>query len=160
MLRTKLLVAFLGVLAPTLLMASLLYWVPRQIEQHVARSLIDRDQIQLFLETAFQTTRELQWLSYHVALGEPVPEARVLAARRRLDGQLSAMRQVTARDLARLDDDDQRTGEEEVERIDQSSSWQTPGSPRSPGAKGSIRGSFARVSTCSTASSSRSSTRS
>ena len=43
MLRTKLLVAFLGLLGPAIVMGFLLYWGPRQMELRLERSLLAHD---------------------------------------------------------------------------------------------------------------------
>jgi two-component system OmpR family sensor kinase len=100
MLRTKLLLAFLGLLAPAVVMGSLLYWGPRQIEQRLDRSLLAHNEVQLYLTLALQIYRDLQRLSHEVLLGQPVREEEVLASRRRLDEQLASLRQLTLEELA------------------------------------------------------------
>jgi signal transduction histidine kinase len=100
MLRTKLLIAFLGLLAPSVVMGALLYWAPRQIEQRLDRSLLAHDEVQLYLTLALQTYRDLQRLSHEVMLGGEAGEAEVLASRRRLGDQLVALRELTLEELA------------------------------------------------------------
>jgi two-component system OmpR family sensor kinase len=100
MLRTKLLLAFLGLLAPAVVMGSLLYWGPRQIEQRLDRSLLAHDEVRLYLTLALQTYRDLQRLSHEVLLGQPVREEELLASRRRLGQHLTALRQLTLDELA------------------------------------------------------------
>jgi two-component system OmpR family sensor kinase len=100
MLRTKLLLAFLGLLVPAVVMGSLLYWGPRQIEQRLDRSLLAHDEVRLYLTLALQTYRDLQRLSHEVLLGQPVREEELLASRRRLGQHLTALRQLTLEELA------------------------------------------------------------
>ena len=100
MLRTKLLLAFLGLLAPAVVMGSLLYWGPRQIEQRLDRSLLAHDEVQLYLTLALQIYRDLRRLSHDALLGQPVREEEVLASRRRLDEHLASLRQLTLEELA------------------------------------------------------------
>jgi two-component system OmpR family sensor kinase len=100
MLRTKLLIAFLGLLAPSVVMGALLYWAPRQVEQRLDRSLLAHDEVQLYLSLALQTYRDLQRLSHEVMLGGAASEAEVLASRRRLGEQLAALRELTLEELA------------------------------------------------------------
>ena len=86
MLRTKLVVAFLGLLGPAIVMGALLYWGPRQMEQRLERSLLAHSEVQAYLELALGAYRHLQQLSYagHAraagrsrgAAGEPPPADR------------------------------------------------------------------------------------
>ena len=98
MLRTKLLIAFLALLAPSVAMGALLYWAPRQVEQRLDRSLLAHGEVQLYL--ALQTYRDLQRLSHEVMLGGAASEAEVLVSRRRLGEQLAALRELTLEELA------------------------------------------------------------
>jgi two-component system, OmpR family, sensor kinase len=100
MLRTKLLFAFMGLLAPAVVMGSLLYWGPRQIEQRLDRSLLAHHEVQRYLMLALQTYRDLQRLSQEVLLGQAVQEAEVAASRRRLDEHLVGLRELTLEELA------------------------------------------------------------
>lgn len=100
MLRTKLVIAFLALLAPSVIMGSLLYWGPRQIEQRLDRSFLAHHEVQLYLTLALQTYRDLQRLSYEAMLGDPVGEEEILAARRRVDGQLAELRRITLEEVA------------------------------------------------------------
>ncbi|MGH6913414.1 MAG: sensor histidine kinase, partial [Geminicoccales bacterium] len=103
MLRTRLLVAFLALLAPSVVMGSLLYWGPRQIEQRLDRSFLAHREVQLYLALALQTYRDLQRLSYEAMLpdpADPVGEEEVSAARRRLEEQLAELRRVTLEEVA------------------------------------------------------------
>jgi hypothetical protein len=117
MLRTKLLLAFLGLLAPAVVMGSLLYWGPRQVEQRLDRSLLAHDQVQLYLTLALQIHRDLQHMSYTVLLGQPVREQEVRASRDRLEEQLAALRQLTLEELAFVGMGEPKE-REEVSRID------------------------------------------
>jgi signal transduction histidine kinase len=117
MLRTKLLLAFLGLLAPAVVMGSLLYWGPHQIEQRLDRSLLAHDEVRLYLTLALQTYRDLQRLSHEALLGQPVREEEVAASRRRLDAVLTSLRQLTLEELAfvGMREPEER---EELERIE------------------------------------------
>ena len=128
MLRTKLLLAFLGLLAPAVVMGSLLYWGPRQIEQRLDRSLLAHNEVQLYLTLALQTYRDLQRLSQEVLLGQPVREAEVLASRRRLDEHLTSLRQLTLEELAfvGMNEPEEREELARIERFAQlADSWAT-----------------------------------
>ena len=100
MLRTRLFLAFLALLAPAVVMGSLLYWGPRQIEQRLDRSLLAHNEVQLYLTVAFQAYRDLQRLSHDVLLGDAVREDEVLASRRRLEEHLASLRELTLEELA------------------------------------------------------------
>jgi hypothetical protein len=128
MLRTKLLLAFLGLLAPAVVMGSLLYWGPRQIEQRLDRSLLAHNEVQLYLTLALQAYRDLQRLSHEVLLGQPVREEEVLASRRRLDEHLALLRQLTLEELAFVGTDEPEEREElaRIERFAQlADTWAT-----------------------------------
>ena len=81
MLRTKLLVAFLGLLGPAIVMGFLLYWAPRQMELRLERSLLAHAEVQAYLDLALEAYRHLQQLSYEVMLGQPVDVAELEASR-------------------------------------------------------------------------------
>jgi HAMP domain-containing protein len=117
MLRTKLLVAFLGLLGPAIVMGLLLYWAPRQMELRLERSLLSHAEVQAYLDLALEAYRHLQQLSYEATLGQPVDPAELQASRRRLSGQLEALRQLTLDELAFVGESepDERL---ELERID------------------------------------------
>jgi hypothetical protein len=72
MLRTKLVVAFFGLLGPAIIMGFLLYWGPRQMEQRLERTLLAHSEVQAYLELALEAYRHLQQLSYEAMLGQPV----------------------------------------------------------------------------------------
>jgi signal transduction histidine kinase len=100
MLRTKLLVAFFGLLGPAVIMGFLLYWGPRQMELRLERSLLAHDEVQAYLELALEAYRHLQQLSYEAMLGQPVERAELEASRQRLKEQLEDLRQLTLDELA------------------------------------------------------------
>ncbi|MGH6903845.1 MAG: hypothetical protein ACREIR_14010, partial [Geminicoccaceae bacterium] len=104
MLRTKLVVAFLGLLGPALIMGFLLYWGPRQIEQRLERTLLAHNQVQAYLDVALEAYRHLQQLSYEAMLGQPLERAALLASRRRLTERLEALRRLTLDELAFVGD--------------------------------------------------------
>ena len=124
MLRTKLLLAFLALLAPAVVMGSLLYWGPRQIEQRLDRSLLAHNEVQLYLTLALQAYRDLQRLSHDVLLGHPVREDEVLASRRRLDEHLTSLRELTLEELAFVGTEEPEE-REELARISPTSSRST-----------------------------------
>jgi hypothetical protein len=68
MLRTKLIVAFVGLLSPAILIGLLLYWGPRQMEQRLERTLLAHNEVQAYLALALETYRHLQQLEYEVTL--------------------------------------------------------------------------------------------
>jgi signal transduction histidine kinase len=100
MLRTKLLVAFLGLLGPAIVMGFLLYWAPRQMELRLERSLLAHAEVQAYLDLALEAYRHLQQLSYEAMLGQPVDQAELQASRDRLGEQLEALRRLTLDELA------------------------------------------------------------
>jgi signal transduction histidine kinase len=100
MLRTKLLIAFLGLLAPAIVMGLLLYWAPRQMELRLERSLLAHAEVQAYLDLALEAYRHLQQLSYDAALGQPVDQAELQASRDRLGEQLAGLRRLTLDELA------------------------------------------------------------
>ncbi len=100
MLRTKLVVAFLGLLGPALIMGSLLYWGPRQMEDRLERALIAHKQVQAYLELALEAYRHLQQLSPGAGRGRPASEAELQASRRRLTAMLADLRRLTLDELA------------------------------------------------------------
>ena len=118
MLRTKLLLAFLGLLAPAVVMGSLLYWGPRQIEQRLDRSLLAHNEVQLYLTLALQIYRDLQRLSLEVLLGQPLREEELVESRRRLDAHLASLRQLTLEELAFVGTNEPEE-REELARIEQ-----------------------------------------
>ncbi|MDF2782445.1 MAG: histidine kinase, partial [Geminicoccaceae bacterium] len=100
MLRTKLVVAFLGLLGPSFVMGFLLYWGPRQMEQSLERTLLAHGEVQAYLELALEAYRHLQQLSYEAMLGQPVDREELLASRARLTGKLEDLRRLTLDELA------------------------------------------------------------
>jgi signal transduction histidine kinase len=100
MLRTKLVVAFLGLLGPAFIMGFLLYWGPRQMEQRLERTLLAHGEVQAYLELALEAYRHLQQLSYEAMLGQPVDRAELLASRARLTEKLEDLRRLTLDELA------------------------------------------------------------
>ena len=100
MLRTKLVVAFLGLLGPAFIMGFLLYWGPRQMEQSLERTLLAHGEVQAYLELALEAYRHLQQLSYEAMLGQPVDREELLASRARLTGKLEDLRRLTLDELA------------------------------------------------------------
>jgi hypothetical protein len=100
MLRTKLAIAFLGLLGPALIMGFLLYWAPRQMEHRLERSLLAHRQVQTYLELALGAYRHFQQLGYEAMLGQPVERAELLASRRRLSEELEDLRRLTLDELA------------------------------------------------------------
>ena len=100
MLRTKLVVAFLGLLGPALIMGALLYWGPRQMEDRLERALIAHKQVQVYLELALEADRHLQQLSSGASRGHPVGAAELEASRRRLTDLLADLRRLTVDELA------------------------------------------------------------
>jgi signal transduction histidine kinase len=104
MLRTKLAVAFLGLLGPALIMGALLSWGPRQMEQRLERSLLAHNEVQAYLELALEAYRHLQQLSYEAILGAPVDREALLASRGRLAERIEALRRLTLDELAFVGD--------------------------------------------------------
>ena len=100
MLRTKLVVAFLGLLGPAFIMGFLLYWGPRQMEQSLERTLLAHGEVQAYLELALEAYRHLQQLSYEAMLGQPVDREELLASRARLTEKLEDLRRLTLDELA------------------------------------------------------------
>ena len=74
MLRTKLVLAFIGLLSPAVLMGLLLYWGPRQMEQRLERTLLAHNEVQAYLALALEAYRHLQQLEYQVTLGQAVDQ--------------------------------------------------------------------------------------
>lgn len=116
MLRTKLVVAFLGLLSPAVLMGFLLYWGPRQMEQSLERTLLAHNQVQAYLTLALQTYRHLQQLEYDVTLGHAVDQEDLAASRDRLSDMLEHLRRLTLEELAFVGDAEPEE-REELERI-------------------------------------------
>jgi signal transduction histidine kinase len=100
MLRTRLAVAFFGLLGPALIMAFLLYWGPRQMEQRLERTLLAHGEVQAYLELALDAYRHLQQLSYDAMLGQPVDRATLQAGLDRLSDRLDHLRRLTLDELA------------------------------------------------------------
>ena len=100
MLRTKLVVAFLGLLSPAVLMGFLLYWGPRQMEQSLERALLAHTEVRVYLELALEAYRHLQQLSYESMLGQPVGQEELSASRERLAELLERLRRLTLEELA------------------------------------------------------------
>ena len=101
MLRTKLAVAFLGLLGPAFIMGFLLYWGPRQMEHRLERSLLAHGEVQAYLELALEAYRHLQQLE----LSRPCSGSRSIArrcsaSRGRLTERLEALRRLTLDELA------------------------------------------------------------
>jgi two-component system, OmpR family, sensor kinase len=117
MLRTKLVVAFVGLLGPAIVMGFLLYWGPRQMELRLERSLLAHAEVQAYLDLALEAYRHLQQLSYEATLGQPVDPTELQASRERLSEQLKALRRLTLDELAFVGESepDERL---ELERID------------------------------------------
>ena len=74
MLRTKLVLAFIGLLSPAILMGFLLYWGPRQMEQRLERTLLAHNEVQAYLALALETYRHLQQIEDELALGRVVDQ--------------------------------------------------------------------------------------
>ena len=117
MLRTKLVVAFLGLLGPAFIMGFLLYWGPRQMEQSLERTLLAHGEVQAYLELALEAYRHLQQLSYEAMLGQPVDRAELLASRARLAEMLEDLRRLTLDELAFVGESEPEE-RLELERID------------------------------------------
>jgi hypothetical protein len=117
MLRTKLVVAFIGLLGPAIVMGFLLYWGPRQMELRLERSLLAHAEVQAYLDLALEAYRHLQQLSYEATLGQPIDPTELQASRERLSEQLKALRRLTLDELAFVGESepDERL---ELERID------------------------------------------
>ena len=116
MLRTKLVVAFLGLLSPAVLMGFLLYWGPRQMEQSLERTLLAHSEVQVYLELALEAYRHLQQLSYESMLGQPVGQEELSASRERLAELLERLRRLTLEELAFVGEAEPEE-REELERI-------------------------------------------
>jgi two-component system, OmpR family, sensor kinase len=116
MLRTKLAVAFLGLLGPALIMGFLLCWGPRQMEQRLERTLLAHGEVQAYLELALEAYRHLQQLSYEAMLGQPVDREELLASRTRLTAQLDDLRRLTLDELAFVGESEPEE-RQELERI-------------------------------------------
>ena len=95
MLRTKLVVAFLGLLGPAIIMGCLLYWGPRQMEHRLERTLLAHNEVQAYLALALHTDRHLQQLEYEVALGHAIDQGERSASRARLTEMLAGLRRLT-----------------------------------------------------------------
>src|SRR5262245_13369033 len=100
MLRTKLVVAFLGLLGPAFIMGLLLYWGPRQVEDRLGRTLLAHGEVQSCLELALEAYRHLQRLSYEAMLGQPVDREALSGSRARLAEKLEDLRHLTLDELA------------------------------------------------------------
>jgi HAMP domain-containing protein len=100
MLRTKLVVALLGLLGPALVMGLLLYWGPRHMQDRLERALIAHKQVQSYLELALEAYRHVQRLSSEAAGGPPVSVAQLDAGHRRLAAMLADLRHLTLAELA------------------------------------------------------------
>jgi two-component system, OmpR family, sensor kinase len=100
MLRTKLVVAFLGLLGPAFIMGFLLYWGPRQMEDRLERTLLAHSEVQSYLELALEAYRHLQQLSYEAMLGQPVDHEELSGSRVRLTEKLDDLRHLTLDELA------------------------------------------------------------
>jgi two-component system, OmpR family, sensor kinase len=116
MLRTKLVLAFLGLLSPAILMGLLLYWGPRQMEQRLERTLLAHNEVQAYLALASETYRHLQQLEYEVTLGQAVDQEVLSAGRHRLEEMLQHLRRLTLEELAFVGDSEPEE-QEELERI-------------------------------------------
>jgi two-component system OmpR family sensor kinase len=116
MLRTKLVVAFLGLLGPAVLMSALLYWGPRQMEQRLERALLAHDEVQAYLALALHTNRHLQQLEYEVTLGHAANQDDLSASRDRLTQMLVDLRRLTLQELAFVGDAEPEE-QQELERI-------------------------------------------
>jgi signal transduction histidine kinase len=112
MLRTKLLVAFLGLLGPALIMGFLLYWGPRQMEQRLERSLLAHAQVQSYLSLALEAYRHLQRLEAAPERGDEL----AALSRHRLGERLEDLRRLTLDELAFVGDAEPEE-REELERI-------------------------------------------
>jgi signal transduction histidine kinase len=116
MLRTKLVVAFVGLLSPAILMGFLLYWGPRQMEQRLERTLLAHNEVQAYLALALETYRHLQQLEYEVALGQAVEPEDLSQRRQRLEEMLEHLRRLTLEELAFVGDAEPEE-QEELARI-------------------------------------------
>ena len=112
MLRTKLFVAFLGLLGPALVMGFLLYWGPRPMEQRLERSLLAHNQVQSYLSLALEAYRHLQRLEAGPGRGDEL----AALSRRRLGERLEDLRRLTLDELAFVGDAEPEE-REELERI-------------------------------------------
>jgi two-component system, OmpR family, sensor kinase len=100
MLRTKLALAFLGLLGPALIMGLLLYWAPRQMEQRLERSLLAHRQVQVYLELALDVYRHFRQLDQEPTYGQAVEPEELSATRHRLARDLEELRRLTLDELA------------------------------------------------------------
>src|SRR5687768_4095417 len=116
MLRTKLIVAFVGLLSPAILMGLLLYWGPRQMEQRLERTLLAHNEVQAYLALALETHRHLQQLEYEVTLGQRVDQEELAQGRQRLQEMLRQLRRLTLDELAFVGDAEPEE-QAELERI-------------------------------------------
>jgi two-component system, OmpR family, sensor kinase len=116
MLRTKLVVAFLGLLGPAVLMGALLYWGPRQMEQRLERTLLAHNEVQAYLALALQANRHLQQLEYEAILGHAMDREDLSASRDRLTDMLERLRCLTLEELAFVGDAEPEE-RQELERI-------------------------------------------
>jgi signal transduction histidine kinase len=116
MLRTKLIVAFVGLLSPAILMGLLLYWGPRQMEQRLERTLLAHNEVQAYLALGLETYRHLQQAEYEITLGRAVAQEDLSAGRDRLDEMLQQLRRLTLEELAFVGDAEPAE-QEELARI-------------------------------------------
>ena len=100
MLRTKLVVAFIGLLGPAVIMGCLLYWGPRQIETKLERTLLAHNEVQAYLELALEAQGHLQQLGYDAMLGRPVTPQELSISRQRLSDKIADLRRLTLDELA------------------------------------------------------------
>ena len=84
---------------PALIMGSLLYWGPRQMENRLERAVIAHKQVPAYLQLALEADRHLQQLSSGASRGRPVSDAELEASRRRLTDMLADLRRLTLDEL-------------------------------------------------------------
>ena len=115
MLRTKLVLAFIGLLSPAVLMGFLLYWGPRQMEQRLERTLLAHNEVQAYLALALETYRHLQQIEDQLALGRVVDQD-LSEGRQRLNEMLEHVHRLTLAELAFVGDSEPAE-QEELARI-------------------------------------------
>lgn len=116
MLRTKLVIAFVGLLGPALLMGFLLYWGPRQMEQRLERTLLAHNEVQAYQALALEAYRHLQQLEYEVTVAGAADQNQLSEGRQRLETMLQELRRLTLEELAFVGAAEPEE-QEELERI-------------------------------------------
>ena len=116
MLRTKLVIAFVGLLGPALLMGFLLYWGPRQMEQRLERTLLAHNEVQAYQALALEAYRHLQQLEYEARVAGAADQNQLSEGRQRLETMLQELRRLTLEELAFVGAAEPEE-QEELERI-------------------------------------------